>query len=445
MKPKLLWDELRRYGYVFSWKKSLLTYGAVVMGTIALGLFFHLDGVYLLLLCGWMMVMSPFFIRNIYKNRYSQQHFLEANTYIEQFLYSFQKSGKILTTLEDVSKLFAKGEMYDALEDAIDHMMHTYDENEVSKHALDMIEDAYPVNQITTMHRFALQVEKNGGEYTQSILLMLDARRLWADRVYELLKEKTRKRIQIMVSVFVSLFLCTTLVFVANKMDMDITNYTVTKLSTLVVLMLDFFFVYRADYKLSTGYLDGEENQGEYLRQYEVVKKAARMERKPLGYRIAKRQVTRAIQKFFPQWLMDVSLLLQSENVQVAIMKSYDDAPDMLKPELEIFIKKLRLHPTDMEPYLSFLQDYPLPEVQSAMKMLYSISEGTGGNASSQIPDIIRRNQVLLNQAERLKNEDALAGMYALFLAPQLTGAIKLLADMLVIFYGLAQTGALRV
>lgn len=445
MKPKLLLDELRKYGYVFSWRKNLLAYGVIVMATIALGLFFHLDGFYLVTLCGWVLAMSPLYIRNIYKNRYSQQHFLEANTYIEQFLYSFQKSGKILTTLQDVLKLFSKGEMSEAIEDAIYHMQHTYDENDVTQHALEMIEEAYPVSQIMSMHRFALQVEKNGGEYTQSILLMLDARRLWADRVYELLKEKTRKRVQIVISVFVSLLLCTTLVFVANKMNMDITGYAVTKMSTLFVLMLDLLFLYRADYKLSSGYLDEKEDREDYLRQYDVVKKAARAARKPLGYRIAKRQVTRAIQKFFPQWLMDVSLLLQSENVQVAIMKSYEDAPVILKPELEVFIERLRLQPTDMEPYLSFLQDYPLPEVQSAMKMLYSISEGTGGNAAGQIPDIIRRNQVLLNQAERLKNEDALAGMYALFLAPQLTGAMKLLADMLVIFYGLAQTGALTI
>ncbi len=48
---------------------------------------------------------------------------------------------------------------------------------------------------------------------------------------------------------------------------------------------------------------------------------------------------------------------------------------------------------------------------------------------------------MLLDKAEEMKNEDALAGMYALFLAPQLTGAVKLLADMLVIFYAVALMG----
>ena len=68
------------------------------------------------------------------------------------------------------------------------------------------------------------------------------------------------------------------------------------------------------------------------------------------------------------------------------------------------------------------------------MKMLYSISEGTGGDVTAQIGDIIRRNQALTDRADRLKNEDAMAGMYALFLAPQITGGFKLAVDMVLLF-----------
>jgi len=97
-----------------------------------------------------------------------------------------------------------------------------------------------------------------------------------------------------------------------------------------------------------------------------------------------------------------------------------------------------------MEPYLAFLQTYALPEVQSSMKMLYSLSEGTGGNASSQISDIIRRNQLLFDQAQKMKNEDALGGLYALFLAPQLTGGAKMLVDMVMLFYVMMASSILQ-
>ena len=431
MKRKLLWDELYQYGYVFSWKKSLGMYGVVVAFALLLGQYFHLDGIYLVLLCGWCAFLFPFFLRNLYRNRYGQLQFVEANTYMEQFLYSFQKSGKVLVTLKDVEKLLAKGRMHTCIRDAITYIEKTYGENQVEAKALSRIEQEYPLQQMATMHRFALQVEQNGGEYGDAILLMLDARRMWADREYELLKEKKRKRTQILVSVVVSLLLCSAFVYVANGISMTISDYALVKVTTLATLLIDLWIFYVADKKLASGSMEKTCDEKDLLRQYEKVKRCDAAGKRELGYGIAKRKVTRALQKVFPQWLLEVSLLLQSENVQVAIMESYEEAPLLLKPELRQLIQDLQQKPTDMEPYLAFLQTYALPEVQSSMKMLYSLSEGTGGNASSQISDIIRRNQLLFDQAQKMKNEDALGGLYALFLAPQLTGGAKMLVDQL--------------
>ncbi|MBQ2089287.1 MAG: hypothetical protein II472_03585, partial [Lachnospiraceae bacterium] len=78
---------------------------------------------------------------------------------------------------------------------------------------------------------------------------------------------------------------------------------------------------------------------------------------------------------------------------------------------------------------------------QSTMKMLYSISEGSGGVASVQIEDIIRRNQIMYDQSEKMKNSDEMAGMYALFLAPQVTAGVKMLVDMFVMFYDMMSAG----
>ncbi len=445
MKPRQLWSELKKYGYAFSAKRSIFVYVIAVVFALALAKFFGLRQQYSVILCVWIAILLPFFLRNTYRNRYEQKRFMEANTYVEQFLYSFQKSGKILTSLEDVGKLFAKGEMHDAINDAIDYMKHTYDDADVEKGALDIIEEMYPVTQITTMHRFVLSVEKNGGEYTGSILLMLDSRRMWADRVYTQLKEKNHNRMQILVSVFVSLILCVLIGVVAQNMQITLADYAIVQVSTLLVLMLDFLIFYFGDAKLSSGIMDETFDDGPYLRAYEQYQK---LKNRPYHYmkkNMLKNRIARGLQIVFPQWMMQISLLLQNENVQVAITKSYDDAPRLMQEDLANLIEKLRLYPTEIEPYLSFLEDYQLPEVASAMKMLYSISEGTGGDEGAQISDMIRRNQILLDQSDRLRDEDALAGMYALFLAPQLTGAAKLLADMLVIFYGLAATGMVQV
>lgn len=445
MKPKLLWDELKRYGYVFSVKRSIFMYGMVVAFALLCGKFFRLERMYLLILCLWCAILFPFFLRNLYRNRYGQRQFVEINSYMEQFLYSFQKSGKILVTLKDVEKLFANDMMHTRIQEAIAYIEDTYDEDHVEKKALAMIEQEYPIHHVAMIHRFALQVEEKGGEYGEAIRLMLDARRMWADRSYELLKEKKRKRTQILISVLVSLLLCSVFVYVAERVSLSITGFTIVKVVTLLTLLLDIWIFYVADRKLSMESMDETSDEKELLRQYEKVKRSEEKKHAELGTRIAKKNVSRALQKMFPQWLLEVSLLLQSENVQVAIMESYDEAPILMKPALRELIQKLQLRPTDMEPYLEFLQEYALPEVQSSMKMLYALSEGTGGNANNQISDIIRRNQLLLDQAQKMKNEDALGGLYALFLAPQLTGGAKMLVDMGMLFYAMMATSALGV
>lgn len=445
MKPKLLWDELKRYGYVFSVKRSIFMYGMAVAFALLCGKFFRLERMYLLILCLWCACLFPFFLRNLYRNRYGQRQFVEINNYMEQFLYSFQKSGKILVTLKDVEKLFANGMMHTRIQEAIAYIEDTYDEDHVEKKALAMIEREYPIHHVAMIHRFALQVEEKGGEYGEAIRLMLDARRMWADRSYELLKEKKRKRTQILISVLVSLLLCSVFVYVAERVSLSITGFTIVKVVTLLTLLLDIWIFYVADRKLSMENMDETYDEKELLRQYEKVKRSEEKKHAELGTRIAKKNVSRALQKMFPQWLLEVSLLLQSENVQVAIMESYDEAPVLMKPALRELIQKLQLRPTDMEPYLEFLQEYALPEVQSSMKMLYALSEGTGGNANNQISDIIRRNQLLLDQAQKMKNEDALGGLYALFLAPQLTGGAKMLVDMGMLFYAMMATSTLGV
>lgn len=445
MRPKLLWDELKRYGYVFSVKRSILMYGMAVAFALLCGKFFRLERMYLLILCLWCACLFPFFLRNLYRNRYGQRQFVEINNYMEQFLYSFQKSGKILVTLKDVEKLFANGMMHTRIQEAIAYIEDTYDEDHVEKKGLAMIEQEYPIHHVAMIHRFALQVEEKGGEYGEAIRLMLDARRMWADRSYELLKEKKRKRTQILISVLVSLLLCSVFVYVAERVSLSITGFVVVKVVTLLTLLLDIWIFYVADRKLSMESMDETYDEKELLRQYEKVKRSEEKQHAELGTRIAKKNVSRALQKMFPQWLLEVSLLLQSENVQVAIMESYDEAPVLMKPALRELIQKLQLRPTDMEPYLEFLQEYALPEIQSSMKMLYALSEGTGGNANNQISDIIRRNQLLLDQAQKMKNEDALGGLYALFLAPQLTGGAKMLVDMGMLFYAMMATSALGV
>ncbi|MBE5898659.1 MAG: hypothetical protein E7279_03570 [Lachnospiraceae bacterium] len=435
MKRKKLSDELVKYGYVFSLPKMIITYLLMVVFTILLGLFFQLDAVFIVALCICACLTLPLYIRNYNYNRYQQQRFSDVNVYMEQFMYSFMKTGKILSTLYDVKELFPKGKMCDVINKSIKYIKDTYEESDVEGKALEIISDEYQYEGLKTMHGFALSVEANGGAYISCMQLILEARRMWADRVYEQMKIRKHQKVLVLMSIVTSLILCSVLYYMSDRMDVSVGSEMISQIVTFVVIFLDMWIYYLADRKLSVDFLEEDNKDDEIM--VAKYKRFQKYKEKPsshyLSIRIARKQLTRAFEKEFPRWLLQVSLLLQSENVQVAIFKSLKDAPRLMQDELAKLILELKSEPTSMKPYNNFLEDYNMPEVRSAMKMLFSLSEGTGANASDQIEDIIRRNQQMMNKAEKLRMEDTASGMYALFLAPQLTGGCKLLVDMILL------------
>lgn len=436
MKKNTLSDELTTYGYVFSMKKSIIMYALAVAAMFLLGKVFRLNTVSIIVISAVAVIMLPFFIRNQLRNKYIQRQFSDLNIYMEQYLYSFRKTKKVLTALKDVETLFEDGEMKETIHAAIHHIEKTFDEKDVVKNGLKIIEDKYDNDVLRMIHRFSLEAETLGGNCDGSITLLLSYRRMWADRVYDVMNQKKKNRRDIILSIIVSLLLCSAVYFVAQKVEVDYSSNIFSNIVTSAVLIIDLLIFYRADTLLSANdELKKKKNEEELIKQYERIEEYDdRYWLDRLAKKAAKKSVTRALEEAFPEWLMQVSLLLQTENVQVAIMKSYQDAPKIMKPALKELIGGLKKEPDSINPYLNFLSEYSLPEVRSSMKMLYSLSVGTGGDSAEQIADFIRRNQSMNDKAERNRNSDRLSGMYALFLAPQLTGGAKLVCDMVMLF-----------
>ena len=150
-----------------------------------------------------------------------------------------------------------------------------------------------------------------------------------------------------------------------------------------------------------------------------------------LGHRLAKKRCAQEITKAFPQWLMEISLLLQvSENVNAAIAKSLEEAPAILAECLRQMQMQIMENPESNEPYMNFMREFGIIEIQSAMGMLYSISSGRGGDADMQIDEILSKNASLLSQSEHVANDGRLAALYWQFLFPSIIGGGKLIADM---------------
>ena len=153
-----------------------------------------------------------------------------------------------------------------------------------------------------------------------------------------------------------------------------------------------------------------------------------------MTYSMRFKAIKNEIEIQFPRWLMNVALYVQSNSVQVALYKSIPTAPLVLQPELIKLNNAIRDNPTSIDPYIDFMKDFNLPNITMSMKMFYAIASGAGSDIQQQINEIIKRNNSLLDQTEKIANDNMLARMYMLFLAPQLTGGGKILIDMVVFF-----------
>jgi hypothetical protein len=275
--------------------------------------------------------------------------------------------------------------------------------------------------------------------------------------------------VEVVLSIATSLLICGIILYLP-VMDMDISGSVVSQVLTVVIVFLDDMIFDRAQQFLAEDWLAmdfGAGEEEEKIRDYyqyqekkdrclsavlctvtglvtaacfsfgQKVFGAAGLllmvlmaNQHKVGRSLARKNIIKGVKCAFPVWLMDMILLLQSENVQVALQKSQVHAPGILRPDLMRIVDSIELAPESSEPYHAFMQEFQIPEVHAAMSMLFSISVGSSGQADRQIGALIEQNLEMLDVVEKDRLHDRCSGMYLLFLAPVLTASLKLLVDM---------------
>ncbi|MBO5372425.1 MAG: hypothetical protein J6A75_06875 [Lachnospiraceae bacterium] len=450
---------------------------SVLLISLLLGYFYRLKIIVLLIMLCVEAAAIPFWMKVKRKARKEKIRFTEANMYMEQILYSFRKNPKILSALKDVEKLFPNGNMRKCIQNAIEYMQETYGEDLLMEKALKIIETAYPAQRITYAHRLMLKVERLGGNCEASIRILLADRNVWEKETNTYQKRCSVQKRNIVLAILLSCLLClmTPILCQSALQKVSITEHVFYQGSTLILFLCSIgIYLYTEKY-FAKDWLQEKSYRStkNILQKYEkIINYNAAKERiksilwaMPIGiimgisaicgywkltaglcpvfiflllqhrvdYSLAKKAVVHEIRKAFPEWLMEVSLLLQTENVANSIRKSIEYAPDILKSELNFLVQKLESAPESNIPYSEFLQEFSIPEIASAMGMLYSISDGSGSDAIVQMGEILERNAEWMGNAESLSNQDKLAKMYLLFLLPALLGALKMMTDMTLI------------
>lgn len=473
--PWNLKTEIGILGYAFGTKQILMVYGTIIGIMVLLGYLFRLPVSWQvpILLAG--VLFAPTVVRNIYKNKYEGQRFSDVNVYIEQMLYAFENSHKILTALQDVRELFPNGAMRTIIQEAIYLISASAIDDatvDVEEQALHLIEARYPNQHVKSLHRFLLKVERIGGDFSASTKLLLENRTMWENRMHKLQDKRKKKKQEILGSCACSILLCMAMLYILPS-DVDISSMFAVRLANVFCVVSMVAIYLKGDTKLCSNLITPKKERAEDVvtrDYYKFLKYDPRKEFKtsliftivpllviliswfgfhnkwgvlvgvilvPLmmtqhiwGHALLQCRLKREITIAFPQWMMELALLLQTENVQVAIFQTVDTALPILKPELQKLREALLERPNDREPFLDFFAAFGLPEITTSMQTLYSLSIGGGGDAQTQISNIVRRNNIILDRAEDMANDDSLAGLYTLFLMPVLVGSVVLMVDM---------------
>ncbi|MHB8130986.1 MAG: hypothetical protein ACYDEX_18560 [Mobilitalea sp.] len=465
-----LTQELAKYGYEYTPKKALFAYGMIVLVAAIFGLLYKLDLPYIAAIGIIGLVFSPMVILQTMKGRYHTTMFSLANNYMEQFLYSFKRNGTVLNALLETATIFDEGIFHEALERAIVHIQYTTDSEDPEREALDIVGEFFHCERIDAIHSFVIGAQRRGGDAGGSILLLAKNRAMWAERVMNLQKEFQIVKRNIMIALVATMLICILPLYLLGG-DLDISSITLCQISAVVLIGICMLIYVKADKKLCRSWIEKEvDSTGmgkKYLqvRDYDEAKEAKSSQRMAIipvilfigafiyfkniavlvagvvvvlfflnqhkiGHSLAMKKVAREIEKQFPNWLMEVALLLQTDNVQMAIRKSMDSAPEVLVYALEDLIDQLEEDPNAIEPYHRFLKEYRNPDVQSTMKMLYALSSGNAGDVTKQVEELIDRNNAMMDKAEKLEQEDKIAGMKVYILLPSLLASFKLMVDM---------------
>lgn len=482
--------EVEKMGEKVSTKDALEKYGIMIFISFIACYLYKLSykGYVAVLICA--ILVTPSIILNGYRSAYMKRRFNDVQKYILKMLDSYKKSGKIYTSLRSIVDAFEPGEMKTAILKAIDIIENDPEAN-VEVKALDVISREFENERVRILHKYLLSVEFNGGDYTLGIDMLSDDSQKWILRVKELQQRRAALKGTIIGSIVFTLGLCLILLYVpefipAIKEYVDISENAFVQISA-VLFIISLLVYYRAvSKKLADSWMDEhkalsvekEEKRYQMIIDYDAKKERTKsliyaavsmaitsvvfilfrqnylvvlgivisaflLNSHKLSCNILKKQLERDIKMQFPSWLLNVALKLQYENVQMAIAKSYEEAPGVIRPAIREMLLKLDDDPESQKPFNEFMKGIDVEEIKEAVSTLYDISQTSRDQSDSQFKDLIKRNNEMIDRSEKLKNEDKITLLNGLIIVPELFGSAKLIVDLCILllsFFGMTNS-----
>lgn len=466
--------EIQGYGYEYSLGRFLQTMFVTSAIMLLMGMIYKLDIGYISVILAVMAVTMPFIIIAQYRILYQNERFEQLRNYLEYMLLNFRANPKIDTALREAEKLVS-GEIKDCIAEAR-YRLETYTGTDFYEYALAAVEEEFPNSRLQSLHKLMIHIEKqsSGSFYAMLDNLSYDISS-WIERTYVYQKELKvlKSRIRIALIFCMTVMAVFSNVYDANELIAVFTNSVGYQAITTAFVITMFMIYALCEIHLHGRWLTDDVD---WMEPHDVYRKVDYVENynpkqgrrkiwivcvlvtivnglvlcftknyyiflavfivmitiffhRKVQYRARKKSLTELIQKEFPNWLRQVSLVLNEKVVYIAIKESLEDSHPVLQPYLYKFMDEVEKDPVSVAPYLNFLSEFKLDEVRDSMKTLYSIQK-VRGDDSRQISDLMTRNQAMLEKSERMNNEDSLALIAFLSYMPSFLFSVKIILDM---------------
>lgn len=367
-----------------------------------------------------------------------EEEYRETALYLEQLLCSYRRLEHAGKALEDCSAIFESNSRMGQAIDRARHVLRTgegVEDGRIYEAAFEKIEEVYDSRRLRIVHTFLCNGERMGGETGRSVDILLEDLQLWKNRTGLYQNRKRFIKVECGISAGLSVLLCyVSRLLTPEELGFQICDSVVYQVSTLLVFLILWFVIASIYRKLSGPWLDIREQEDEEFQKkqkklYGILcgkgKKASLLSR-----HVAKKVVGKYVKGEFPYWLLLVTLYLQSQSSYQALRYSMKETRGIFCDEIRKMTEGIYDSPRDLNPYLGFFEPLHLPEIQSGMKILYSVSANGYEDSRRQMDFLVAQNNRLMDQSERLIQNNKMAGMSLLKQLPMLVSCVKLLVDL---------------
>lgn len=374
--------------------------------------------------------MIPFLICRKQQEEKQSDYLEDSAFYMEQLIYSFRKHHKIPAALRDVSQI-TEGNLKRCILQGLNRLEGAAGEDNLFRSAFFCVEREYGHHLMCVLHGFLIRVEEQGGDCTLALGLLLNQLRDWKKKRKAFVSRKKNIQSKLVLSLVLSCLICLSVVRMM-PVSSRVTEAAAYQLCTGTGILL-FQILYIVFCTMSAGIGIERTGAADTGRDAERIEKLYR--RLDSGMHGIRRwravgKLEQEIRMCFPEWLFDMILRLQTENVQTAVSRSLDDAPEVLVRPLYQLIRQQQEDPVSIQPYLDFLKIFHLPEIHAVMLQLYAINDMGKDEIQEQIYAMLDQNEHLTEVAAELKMDSVLSWMGMLAAIPMLVSVVILVVNL---------------